>query len=152
MINVSSSITIYKPARVVFDFVSSASNDFEWQYGTLASGSSPGDGRRLGGTFRTIGHLMGHRTQSSFEITDFEADRRYGFRSLSGPLHLNTLFTLELQNGRTLLHVSTQATPANLLDAAENVIEKFMQKQLREDLALLKSILEAPAVRQAQLA
>ena len=148
MINVSSSIIIYKPARVVFDFVSSASNDFEWQYGTLASSS--GDGRRLGGTFRTIGHLMGHRTQSSFEITDYDADRRYGFRSLSGPLHLNTLFTLELQNGRTLLQVSTQATPANLLDAAEHVIEKFMQKQLREDLALLKSILEAPAVHEAQ--
>ena len=38
MIRITSSIDIYRPVTTVFDFVSTAGNDFEWQYGTLASG------------------------------------------------------------------------------------------------------------------
>ena len=143
MIKLSSTIDIYRPARMVFDFITAAANDFEWQYGTLASGATTTDARRLGGSFRTIGHLMGHRMQSTFEVTQYEANRKYGFKSLSGPLHLNTLYTLEMDRGLTRLHVSTQATPANVMKANERVMEKHMQKQLREDLALLKSLLES---------
>ncbi len=146
MINISSTVVIYRPAHQVFDFISAAANDFEWQYGTLASGSLTGEARRVGGTFRTIGHLMGHRTQGTFEVTECEPNRRYGFKSLSGPLHLNTLFTLDLENGRTRVNVATQASPVNSMDANERVMEKFMQKQLREDLAMLKSILEGRGV------
>ena len=143
MINISSSVVIYRPVGMVFDFISSAANDFEWQYGTLASGPTKPETIRTGGSFRTIGHLMGHRMQSTYEVTHFEADRRYGFKSLSGPLHLHTMFTLETEKGQTRLQVTTQASPANVLHTNERVVERFMQKQLREDLAMLKSILEA---------
>jgi hypothetical protein len=128
---------------MVFDFISSAANDFEWQYGTLASGPTKPESTRTGGSFRTIGHLMGRRMQSTYEVTHLEADRRYGFKSISGPLHLHTMYTLETEKGRTRVQVTTQANPANVLQTSERVVERFMQKQLREDLALLKSILEA---------
>ena len=143
MINIDSSVVIFRPAGMVFDFISSAVNDFEWQYGTLASGPTSSERRLPGDTFQTIGHLMGHRMQSTFEVTHFDANRQYGFKSLSGPLHLNTMFTLEVQNGSTRLSVATQASPTNVIKAKERVIERFMQKQLREDLALLKELLEA---------
>jgi hypothetical protein len=128
---------------MVFDFISSAANDFEWQYGTLASGPMNPESTRTGGSFRTIGHLMGHRMQSTYEVTHFDSDRRYGFKSISGPLHSQTMYTLETEKGKTRVQVTTQASPANVLQASDRVVERFMQKQLREDLALLKSILEA---------
>ena len=124
MINITSSVVIHRPAGMVFDFISSAANDFEWQYGTLASGPIKPESSRASGSFRTIGHLMGHRMQSTYEVTHFEADRRYGFKSISGPLHSHTMYTLETEKGN------------------KRVVERFMQKQLREDLAMLKSILE----------
>jgi len=37
MINLNSSTLIYRPIRQVFDFISAPENDFQWQYGTLAS-------------------------------------------------------------------------------------------------------------------
>ena len=143
MISIDSSVVIYRPAGMVFDFISSASNDFEWQYGTLASGPTSAERRLPGDTFQTVGHLMGHRMQSTFEVTHFDANRQYGFKSLSGPLHLNTMFTLEVENGSTRLNVATQASPTNAITAKEHLIEKYMQKQLRDDLALLKELLEA---------
>jgi len=152
MINIASSIVIYRPLRMVFDFISSAANDFEWQYGTLASGPTSLQAHAPGATFQTVGHLMGQRMQGTFEITEYEPSRRYAFKSLSGPLHLNTLFTLETENGRTRVEVSTQATPANVIQASEHVIEKYMQRQLREDLAMLKSLLEARSSLRPQVA
>jgi hypothetical protein len=143
LINITSSVVIYRPVGMVFDFISSATNDFEWQYATLASGPTKPEATRTGGSFRTIGHLMGHRMQSTYEVTHFEADRRYGFKSISGPLHSHTMYTLETEKGQTRVQVSTQASPANVLQNSERVVERFMQKQLREDLAMLKSILEA---------
>jgi hypothetical protein len=143
LINITSSVVIYRPVGMIFDFISSSANDFEWQYGTLASGPIISEATRTGGSFRTIGHLMGRRTQSTYEVTHFEADRRYGFKSISGPLHLHTMYTFETAKGQTRLQVTTQASPANVLQTNEHVVERFMQKQLREDLAMLKSILEA---------
>ena len=48
-----------------------------------------------GTTFQTIGHLMGRRVSGTFEVTHYEAGKSYGFRSLSGPMQIVTLFTLE---------------------------------------------------------
>lgn len=143
MIDIASSILIYRPLTQVFDFISSSANDFEWQYGTLASGQVSAGANRVGASFRTIGHLMGRRVVGTFEITDYEANHRYGFKSLSGPLHLHTVYTLEMSDGSTRLNISTHASPANLLHVPERIMQKYMQRQLKQDLAMLKSILEA---------
>jgi hypothetical protein len=143
MINIASSIVIYRPLNLVFDFISSADNDFQWQYGTLASAQVTEGAAGVGTSVRSIGHLMGRRMNSTFEVTEFEANRKYGFKSLSGPLHSHTLYTLDIADGCTRINVSQQASPANVLEVAEGILEKYMKKQLREDLAMLKTVLEA---------
>ncbi len=142
MINIASTIDIYRPVAQVFDFITASANDFEWQYGTLASGQVSAGATRVGSSFRTIGHLMGRRTLSTFEVTEFEANRKYGFKSLSGPLQVHTLCTLESVAGYTRVQISTHAVPADLPRVHEGAMEQYMQKRLREDLGLLKSILE----------
>lgn len=143
MISISSTIMIYRPAVVVFDFISSAANDFEWQYGTLASGPTAAMAAGPGTTFQTIGHLMGRRVHGTFEVTEFEAGRRYGFRSLTGPMQIVTLFTLEMEKGATRVNVKTEANPVTWMDSNERVMTRYMQKQMRDDLAMLRDILEA---------
>jgi hypothetical protein len=41
MIKLFSSTLIERPIKQVFDFVSTPENDFQWQYGTLATASLP---------------------------------------------------------------------------------------------------------------
>lgn len=147
MINISSTIMIYRPAAAVFDFISSAANDFEWQYGTLASTSTSTAAPGQGTTFQTVGHLMGRRVTGTFEITEYEAGRRYGFRSTSGPMQIVTLFTLEMEKGATRVRVTTEANPVNSMDFNERSMSRYMQKQMREDLAMLRDILEGRTVR-----
>ena len=142
MIQLDSSITIYRPLATVFDFISSSANDFEWQYGTLVSKQVSTGNAQVGTSFRSVGHLMGRRMIATFEITEYEANRRYGFKSLSGPLKTHTLYTLEPQEGRTMIRITTQASPADGWEVHEGLAEKCMQKELKDNLTMLKTILE----------
>ena len=142
MIQVSSNTQIYRPIKRVFDFISTPENDFQWQYEILASASLPGSISGLGACFQSTGHFMGHRVQCTFEVTEYEPNHRYGFRSLSGPLLSFTSYTLDIARTHTQVKLSMQANLINLMEVNENVFEKKMKRQLKENLAMLKSILE----------
>ena len=142
MINLISNKLIYRPVKQVFDFISIPENDFQWQYGILKSAQISDGGIAVGTFFRSIGHFMGRRIEGTFEVTEYEPNKRYGFKSLSGPLHSQTLFTFELAGGATKVNISTQASATNVFQSDESVLEKKMKKQLKENMELLKDILE----------
>jgi hypothetical protein len=143
MINLNNSTMIYRPIKQIFDFVSSPENDFQWQYGTLTSTRLSEGADNIGTSFQSIGHLMGRRNVSTFEVTDYEPNRKYGFKSTSGPLHSQTFYTFEMFEGGTRINISTQANVVNFFQMNEGVLEKKMKKQLKENLAMLKDLLEA---------
>jgi hypothetical protein len=134
---------IYRPVKQVFEFMSQPENDFQWQYGTLASVRTSEGANASGTSFRSIGHLMGRRVQSTYEVTEYESNRKYGFKSLDGPLHSFTCYTFEIANGCTKIDISTQANVVNFFQVNEGLLEKKMKKQLKENLVMLKEILEA---------
>src|SRR6266498_4961888 len=119
MINLNMSMMIYQPVRQVFDFVSTPENDFQWQAGTLATARLSEGVSNKGTFFRSIGHLMGQRNLSTFEVTEYEQNRKYGFKSLSGPLHSQTSYTFESASGSTKISISTQAHAVNFFQMNE---------------------------------
>ena len=146
MINLDISTIIYRPVRQVFDFVSTPENDFQWQYGTLATASLPEGVSKIGTFFRSIGHLLGRRVQGTFEVTEYELNRKYGFKSLSGPLHSQTSYTFEMANGGTRINISTRANVVDFFQMDERILGKKIKKQLRENLTMLKDLLEAKQI------
>ena len=142
MINLISSTNVYRPIKQVFDFICLPENDFLWQYGTLASAQISEGINGVGASFRSIGHFMGHRMQSTFEVTDYEPNKKYGFKSISGPLHSQTSYIFEMIRGSTQVSLSIHANVINLLQMNEGILEKKMKKQARENLTLLKDVLE----------
>lgn len=143
MIHIISGTLISQPIKRVFEFISTPENDFQWQYETLASTQISEGVIRVGACFRSDGHLLGHRTQSTFEVTEYEPNQRYGFKSLSGPLQSITLYTFDIARKYTEVKLSTQANVVNMIDLNENVLEKKLKRQIKENLAMLKNILEA---------
>ena len=142
MINLISSALIERPIEQVFDFVSTPENDFQWHYGTLATARLSKGSSAMQTFYRSIGHLMGRRNLGTFEITDFEPNKKYGFKSLSGPVHSSTFYTLENVSGRTRLNISIQASAPNFFHITEQLLWKTMKIQLEEDVAMLKTFLE----------
>lgn len=146
MFNLTSNTLIHRPIKQVFEFMSMPVNDFQWQYGTLASALIPQGGAAMGRYFRSIGHLMGHRNVSTFEVTEYEPDHKYGFRSLSGPLQSNTSYRFEMENSGTRITISTTISTVNLARIRVDILEKQMKKQLKENMAKLKNNLERKGV------
>ena len=142
MIEITCNTLIYQPIRRVFDFISTPENDFQWQYGTLTSTRLSNGLIGLGANFQSVSHFMEHRIQSTFEVTEYEPNRKYGFRSISGPLQSFTTYTFEIIKSCTQVTLSLQANAINLIGLNESVLEKKLKRQLKENLALLKNILE----------
>lgn len=142
MIQITSTTLICQPIKRVFEFISTPENDFQWQYGTLASTRLPGQILGPGACFQSVGNFMGQRVQTTFEVTDYEPVNRYGFKSLSGPLQSFTSFTFEIAKGYTQVKMTMQANIVNMVEFSENILEKKMKRQVKENLAMLKNILE----------
>ncbi len=142
MIQIISNTQIYQPIKRVFEFISTPENDFQWQYGTFASARFSENLDGLGSCFQTTGNFMGYRIKSTFEVTEYEPNKKYGYKSLSGPLQSYTSYTFDIAKGCTQVALMTQANVVNLLELNENIVEKKLKKQLKENLAMLKSILE----------
>jgi len=142
LIQILSNTLICQPIKRVFEFVSTPENDFQWQYGTLASTRLPGNIIGPGACFQSVGNFMGQRVQTTFEVTEYEPSVRYGFKSLSGPLQSFTSFTFDISKGYTVVKLLMQANIVNMMELSENVLEKKMKRQLKENLAMLKNILE----------
>ena len=133
---------IYRPLKQVFTFVATSENDFQWQYGTLASSQISKGGIGIGTRFRTTGHFMGRRIESVYEVTDFETNEKYGFKSVAGPIDTVTVYTFEIVKGSTEVKISIQLDPRNFCKAETVAVQKKIKKQYGENLALLKAILE----------
>lgn len=143
MINVEIGTLIHRPAWQVFDFVSKPQNDFQWQYGTLATASLTDGASEMGTFFRSVGHLLGRRIQGTFEVTEYELNRKYEFKSLSGPLHSWTSYTFAKAYEGTQFNLSMNACVVDFFKMDERILEKKIKKQLKENLSLLKELLEA---------
>lgn len=145
MIQFDLSTDIYRPLPQVFAFVAAPENDFYWQYGTLMSAKMSKDEMGIGTLFRSVGHFMGRRIESVYEVTEFSPNKRYGFKSLSGPMDSDTLYTFEMIKGTTriihFIRISLgEPFKSNSVSADKTV--KIVKKEYKENLALLKDLLE----------
>jgi hypothetical protein len=126
----------------VFEYVSAPENDFQWQYGTLATDRLTEGASAAGSFFRSIANLMGHRVVSTYEVTEYEPNKKYGFASRSGPLQSQTSYTFEMANGGTKITVTLQANAVNFFQMKDGALSKGMKTQFRDNLAMLKELLE----------
>jgi hypothetical protein len=149
MIHFDLNTHIYRPLIQVFAFVTTPENDFQWQYGTLSSAQISHGETGMGTLFRVIGHLLGRRIETVYEVTVFELNKRYGFKSVSGPVDSNTLYTFEITEGGTRINLATETNPRDVFKANDAAAIKRFKKQYKENLALLKSIMEAHQILKA---
>jgi len=134
---------IYRPVQQVFTFVAMPENDFHWQYGTLMSTKTSKGEMGVGSLFQVVGHCMGWRTESVYEVTEFAPNKRYGFKSLSGPMDLWSLYTFEVMKGSTRISHGTQIILGEPFKSNSPTAERTVKREYRENLALLKDILES---------
>ena len=142
MLNFNVSTMIYQPVKQVFDFMSTPENDFQWQYATLETARLSESVNGIGSFYRSISNLMGRRNISTFEVTEYKPNKKYSFKSLSGPLRSQTSYSFETSKSCTKINISMQANVIDFFQKDESLVEKHLRRQLKENLSMLKVLLE----------
>jgi hypothetical protein len=143
MIRFDLNTQIHRPLLQVFAFVATPENDFQWQYGTLTSARLSRGEMGLGTLFRAVSHLLGQRIEIIYEVTVFDQNRRYGFKSVSGQVDSYTLYSFEVFQGGTKVTLSAETNPRQLSKPNGAVAVRQFKREHKENLAMLKSLLEA---------
>jgi len=142
MFNLTIGKIIEAPTQLVFDYMSTPENDFQWQYGTLATATITNRLNKMGVYFRSIGHFLGRRNLGTYQVIESNSNRKYRFKSLSGPLHLHTAYTFGATDGGTKVKISVHVGTMDFFQINERILENRMRKQLMENLTALKALLE----------
>ena len=86
---------------------------------------------------------MGRRIQSTFEVTKFESNKNYDFKTISGPVQLHTSYKFESVNRGTNVIISTLVNPGGIFKLVDPIVTRVAKTQFKENLAKLKEILES---------
>jgi len=142
MISINLNVLILRPVWEVFDFITNPASNPQWQYGSLESVQLSSGDMKVGTVFSSFGHFMGRRIQSDFEVTEFEANKSYGFETISGPIQLQTSYSFEALDHGTNVIVSSLINPGGFFKLVDPIIARATKKQFKENLTTLKEILE----------
>ena len=146
MFNLTVSATIKAPINCVFDYMSTPENNSKWQRGTLETVTMTNGRNKMAVYFRSIGHFLGRRNMGIYQVIETNSNRKYRFKSLSGPLHLHTAYTFDTVDDDTNVKVSIHVGTTKFFHIYEKELEKKMEQQLMENLTTLKAILEVKQI------
>ncbi len=90
-----------------------------------------------------VGKFLGWRPQTTVEITEYEPNRKVGFKTVSGPLSAKGEFIFEFVEGGTRVTLVAEMEPSGFLKLIGPIVARAAQRHLETELAKLKELLEA---------
>ena len=145
MPRVESSIVINRPPEEVFAFLSDKDNDPLWQSGVVEASKTSEGPWAVGSTGRNVNRFLGRQIESTWEITEYELNKKVSFKSTSGPMPYQGSWTLEPVENGTRYTVVFYAEIGGLFKLAEPLVLGMAKRQMETDLGNVKDLLEAQA-------
>ena len=145
MVKVKTSVVINRPIEEVFKFSDDPNNDAQWQTGLIESKQTSEGPMGVGTTFLNVSQFLGRRLESTFEITEYEPNRRVGFKSTSGPVPLTATTTYEEVEEGTKVTLEAEGDVSGVFKLAEPIVARTAQRQFEGNFLTLKDVLEAGA-------
>jgi hypothetical protein len=140
---VEHTVTVNRPARVVFDYLADGRNNRDWRNGVLViERTSSADG--LGATYRQVTSTGpgGRPLDEDYRVTVFDPPRRLEFLVTAGPARPTGVFELtENPDQSTQVRFALDLKSAGLLKLLAPMITTRMQREV-DALDNLKAILE----------
>ena len=140
------STVINRPLEEVFAVMSNAENISKWQSGTIEAEKTSDGPIGVGTTWRTVSRFLGRRIESESEITEYELNRKFVFKSKSGPIQFEVRMTFERVEGGTRINTKFEAEIGGFFKLAEPLVMSMGKRQLEGDFANLKDLMEAHAL------
>lgn len=137
---------IHRPLADVFRFVANFENQSQWQTATIRNTQTTPGPMRVGAQGRHVGKWLGRNYESLGEVIEYEPDRRWGYKSISGPYDLVMHYRFEPEGDGTRLTMDVEGDTKGFFGFfkfMEPLVARAGAKLLKDDLTRLKKVLES---------
>jgi uncharacterized protein YndB with AHSA1/START domain len=142
MISQDFSQEINAPVEKVFAFSTDFRNNSKWQDGVIETTQTPDGPTQVGTKVKDVRTFLGQKMDSTFEVTEFEPNRKVAFKSTSGPIQFMFVQKFESTGNGTKVSVHVEMEAKGFFKLAEGALGNTLKKTFEEQSAKLKSILE----------
>ena len=143
-IRIEHSVEIERLPEEVFSFVADPRNDERWTPAVEETRKTSDGPLGAGTTFESVFRLLGRRFAASFEIAEYEPNRKVVLGSAtSGPVQLTGTRSVEEGPGGTRFTITIEGRTGGFFRVAEPIFDRLASRQLKANLADLKGLLES---------
>ena len=136
------SININRTVEEVFAYVTDVANLAKWDRQAGQSVQTSEGPVGLGTTYRGSYEVLGKAMDWTSEITEYEPNRKVVQKIDMGPTVMTMGWLLEPAESGTRFTISSEGYMSGLAKLAGPVLDRTMKKQMEDNLARLKAVLE----------
>lgn len=145
MVKVEGTVVINRPIEEVFAFLANPDNASQWQGSVLESKQTSEGPVGVGTTGQAASQFLGRRIESTWEVTEYELNRKATLKTTSGPVPYEQSATLESVDEGTKVTLVAEYEVGGFFKLAEPIVARMAQRQAEGDFANLKDLVEAQA-------
>jgi uncharacterized membrane protein len=147
MSEIVNTVEIDRPADDVFAYLDAVERHTEWQDQLVSARKLDEGPTRVGTRVLETRRLAGHEEQTTYEITEHDPPRAFGFRGIEGPIRPVGRGLVEpLGDGsRSRLTLTLDFEASGMGKLMLPVVRTAARHQILEDTQKLKARLEQPA-------
>ena len=142
MIRVVTGVNIDRPSEEVFAFISNFENNPKWQSGQLEAKFSSEGPLRVGSTYDQVAKFMGRRIESSFEVLEYEPNRKVKASTTSGSFPITFTRMVEPRDGGAKVTAIVEGNANGFFKLAEPLLSRMVQRSVDSDYQTLKRVME----------
>ena len=140
---IKGTIDIQRPVEAAFDYMNEPKNNLEWETGVLEMEYTTEGPVGVGSKGRRVENYMG-RDEGTWEITEYEENKRVAIVFESQKAYGNGSWELEANDGGTRLSYRFNGTPRNpLWKLIMPIMMPMMRRSFNRNYGNLKRILES---------
>lgn len=142
MITEEQSSIINRPIEEVFAYVADLRHSPEWQSGLLEVRKTTDGPQGIGAQFAFVRKFMGRKMEASVEYVRYEPNRIVTFRSISGPMPIESSYLFEAAPEGTKVTSTVEMHPRGFITLAEPLIAASLRREMEAAFGELQDVLE----------
>ena len=142
MIKVETTVQIDRPSEEVFTYISNFENNPEWQSGQLKAKFTTVGPLRVGSTYDQVAKFLGRQVVSTFEVVEYEPNRKVKASSTSGSFPITFTRMVEPSDEGSEVTAIIEGDATGFFKLAEPLLKVMVKNSVDADYQNLKRILE----------
>ena len=136
-------ISIGRPVKDVYEYVTDVSKLADWQSTVTAARMTSEGPLAVGAQLVETRKFLARRWESVLRVTEYEPDRAFALESISGPMSYAMAYRFAGANGGTSMAFVGTGEPGPFFKLAEPLVSRAAERAFRADLETLKDVLES---------